>query len=83
MGTLTSTRYYQAVITNGVCPPVISNIVTITVIPSTVPGTASSNQTICSGNTPSALILSGNVGTIQWQSSANNIFEPFKTFSIS
>ncbi len=70
MGTLTSTRYYQAVITNGVCPPVISNIVTITVIPSTVPGTASSNQTICLGNTPSTLILSGNLGTIQWQSSS-------------
>ncbi|NBW28282.1 MAG: PKD domain-containing protein, partial [Flavobacteriaceae bacterium] len=69
LGSLTSTRYYQAVVTNGVCPSVISNMITITVNPTSVGGTASSSQSICSGNTPSALTLTGNVGTIQWQSS--------------
>ncbi|MFN5443136.1 MAG: PKD-like domain-containing protein, partial [Crocinitomicaceae bacterium] len=40
------------------------------VIPVSVGGTLSSNQTICSGNTPNNLTLTGNVGTItKWQSS--------------
>jgi len=70
LGTLNSTRYYQAVVTNGICPAVISNMVTITVNPTSSGGIASLNQTICSGNTPNALSLSGSVGTIQWQSSS-------------
>ena len=44
-----------------------------TVNPAAVGGTASSNQTIVSGATPAALSLSGHTGTIQWQSSTDNV----------
>ena len=44
-----------------------------TVNPAAVGGTASSNQTIVSGATPATLSLSGHSGTIQWQSSTDNI----------
>lgn len=46
---------------------------TITVNPASVGGTASSNQTICSGGTPADLTLSGHTGSIQWQSSPDNM----------
>lgn len=43
-----------------------------TVSPTSVAGTASSSQTICSGSTPTAITLTGNTGTIQWQSSTTS-----------
>ena len=67
MGNLTSTRYYRAEVTNGVCPSTNSTVVSITINPISVGGTASANQTICAGATPNPITLSGNVGTIQWQ----------------
>ncbi len=45
---------------------------TIVVNPTSVGGTASSNQTICSGDTPLPILLVGKVGTIlKWQSASN------------
>lgn len=41
--------------------------------PAAVGGTVGSNQTIVSGATPAALSLSGHTGTIQWQSSTDNV----------
>jgi hypothetical protein len=41
--------------------------------PAAVGGTASSNQTICWNTTPSALTLTGSTGSIQWQSSTDNV----------
>jgi len=52
------------------CTASVSQV--ITVDPLTVAGTASSNQTIQPGATPSNLSLTGNVGAIQWQSSSDN-----------
>lgn len=54
--------------------PVKSNRkeVIITVNPTPVAGTVSSNQTICSGSQPASITLTGNTGTIQWQSSTDN-----------
>lgn len=46
--------------------------ITVTVSPASVAGTATSTaSTICSGNTVT-LSLTGNTGTIQWQTSLNN-----------
>ncbi|GGC94935.1 hypothetical protein GCM10011508_22660 [Flavobacterium lutivivi] len=73
IGTLTATRYYRAVVTSGVCASATSNVVTITVNPTSVAGTASTSQTICSGTTPANLTLTGSTGTIQWQSSTDNV----------
>ena len=38
-----------------------------------VVGTISANQAICSDSQPSSLTLTGNIGTIQWQSSTDNV----------
>ena len=48
---------------------------TITVNPVTDGGTASSDQTICSGETPSAITLASSVGSVvKWQSSSDAAF---------
>lgn len=73
MGTLTATRYYRAVVTNGSCSASNSTTVTVTVNTPSVGGTASSNQTICSGTSPSNITLAGHNGSIQWQVSTDNV----------
>jgi len=45
----------------------------LTVSPISGGGTAASNQTICSGNSPANITLSAYTGTIQWQSSSDNL----------
>lgn len=47
--------------------------VIITVNPTSVAGTVSANQNICSGSQPASINLTGNTGTIQWQSSTDNL----------
>ena len=58
---------------SGGCTAIFSNVVTINVNPTSVAGTVSSNQTICFGSQPTSLTLAGNVGSIQWQSSSDNV----------
>jgi hypothetical protein len=67
---LNATTYYRAVVTNGTCDT-NSASATVTVNPS--PGIVSANQSICSGTQPANIILTGSNGTIQWQSSTDNI----------
>lgn len=69
---LTTTTYYKAIVTSGVCSPVTSSA-TITVSPTSVAGTISGATTVCSGTNSILLTVSGNIGTIQWQSSMDNI----------
>ena len=66
----TSTTNYTLTVTSGGCSA--SDQVQVAVSPTSVGGTASSDQTICSGVTPTALSLTGNTGTIQWQSSTTS-----------
>ena len=69
---LTSTTVYRAVVTSGVCAAANSGSVTITVSAASVGGTASALPTaICSGSN-SVLSLTGQTGTIQWQSSLDD-----------
>ncbi len=71
-GTLTQTTYFRAQVTSGVCSAANSGTVTITVDAASVGGTASALPTaVCSGST-SVLSLTGQTGTIQWQSSTDN-----------
>jgi hypothetical protein len=41
--------------------------------PASVAGTISANQAICANSQPDSITLTGNTGTIQWQSSADNV----------
>ncbi len=67
------TKYYYVVCTNaqGSTTSTVSGAVTVSAL--SVAGTASSDQTICSGTSPTNLSLVGNTGTIQWSSSTDNI----------
>ena len=68
-----STKYFRAKLSNSVCQDAYSNIVKINVFQPSIPGSISSAQTICNNTYPNALILIGNIGSIQWQYSADNI----------
>ncbi|MES2371048.1 MAG: gliding motility-associated C-terminal domain-containing protein [Bacteroidota bacterium] len=68
IGNLTQTTYFRAMVQNGVCAAVASGTVTITVNAPSVGGTPTAAQTICSGNSPANLTLSGNTGSVtKWQ----------------
>ncbi|WP_162126242.1 Ig-like domain-containing protein [Flavobacterium phycosphaerae] len=72
IGALTANTYFRAVVQSGVCSSANSAAVLITVDATTVGGTVSSDQTICSGTQPADLTLSGHVGSvIQWESSTD------------
>ena len=70
---ITATTYYRAVVSSGVCSPATTTSVTITVNPTSVAGSIAGATTVCSGTNSTLLTLSGNIGTIQWQSSTNNV----------
>ncbi len=65
---LTKTTTFRAEVTNGICPPVYSSAVTITIYKPAVGGTIADNATVCSGTNSTLLTLSGYMGTItKWQ----------------
>ncbi|HEX9980192.1 MAG TPA: T9SS sorting signal type C domain-containing protein [Flavobacterium sp.] len=70
--TLGSTTYFRVSVTNGVCSSSNSNVIMITVsIPSNA-GTISAGQSVCYG-TPATVTVSGAIGNIQWQQSADGL----------
>jgi len=62
--------YVRNVVTSGICTLARSAVKTITVNPLSVSGTVKGGGTICSGSNRT-LLVAGNTGTIQWQSSTN------------
>ncbi len=69
---LTATTYYRAVVVSGACSSATTTSATITVNPISVSGTVSGGTTVCYGTNTTNLVLAGNTGAIQWQSSTNN-----------
>jgi hypothetical protein len=70
---LTASRYYRIVVTNGTCGSATSSSALITVAQLPVAGTISGPTSVCSGTNSAALTLTGYTGTIQWQSSTDNV----------
>ena len=68
---LSSTIYYRAVVSNGVCTPVNSTTAQVTVSPASVGGTATSDDAALCAGISTILRLTGSTGSIQWQQSAN------------
>ncbi len=76
-GVLTATTYYRRIDSSGYCLGVPTTSIAITVTPATVAGTISSNQSICSGETPVPLTGAASTGGVankyyKWQSSTTN-----------
>ncbi len=70
-GNLTTTTSYQAVVTSGVCTSSNSTVATVSITPASVGGTASADASELCAGTGTTVKLSGNTGTIQWQSSTD------------
>lgn len=70
---LVTTTKYRVRVQSGSCSAVYSNIVTITVSPTTVGGTLSPvSTTVCSGSNSGTVTLSGKTGAvIRWEYSIN------------
>ena len=69
---LTASTYYRAAVTSSSCSA-NSGTVSITVTPISVAGTISGSRSVCTGTNSSVLTLSGSTGSIQWQSSSDNV----------
>jgi gliding motility-associated-like protein len=66
---------YRAYVNGSGCPQVTSTVASVSIIPVSVGGVVNASPTtICSGET-STLTLSGNVGTVQWQSDETGVFD--------
>ncbi|MEI6747973.1 MAG: PKD domain-containing protein [Bacteroidota bacterium] len=78
-GNLTQTTYYRQIQTSGNgCGSVITNVVTITVLPELIAGIATADQVICANSIPMTLNASAPTGgdgfyTYRWQISTDNI----------
>jgi hypothetical protein len=70
---INANTYYRAVVTVGACPSSNSTSKLVTINTPPVGGTATPvPASVCSGGT-SVITLTGNTGTIQWQTSLDNI----------
>jgi hypothetical protein len=70
---LGATTYYRANVLNGACASANSSSAAVTVSPLSVGGTVSGTTTVFAGTNSSTVTLSGHTGSIQWQSSSNNV----------
>ncbi|HZL09207.1 MAG TPA: hypothetical protein VFC65_04360 [Prolixibacteraceae bacterium] len=75
---LTATTYYRLQQTSGTSGAVATNVVTITVLPNLLAGTASADESICYNSNPAAITATAPTGgngsyTYQWESSADNL----------
>ncbi|CAM3413313.1 hypothetical protein FLLO111716_08895 [Flavobacterium longum] len=69
---LTATTYYRVVVTNSSCAADTSASVVVNVSSAAVAGTISGGGTFCGGGN-TTLTVSGYTGSIQWQSSSDDI----------
>lgn len=67
------TKYYYVICTNNQGSTTTNVSAAINTQSPSVGGTASSNQSICGGISPTNLSLASNTGSIQWQSSTDNV----------
>jgi len=76
-------RQYKCIITNA-CGSTQTNAATLTVNPTSVGGTVSSSQSICTGTAPADLSLTGNTGdVVKWQKSTASNFQANATSDIN
>ena len=71
---LTATTFYKAVVTSGVCPAATTTAaVGVTVSPIAVATAITGGGSTCFGTVKVLTLSTGYVGSIQWQTSTNNV----------
>lgn len=70
---LTSTTYYRAVVTSGVCSSTNSTVAAVVVNPTSAVGVVSVTSSPICYNSNTSVSISSATGSIQWQQSANGI----------
>ncbi|TPG67506.1 PKD domain-containing protein [Hymenobacter nivis] len=79
-GTPVSNTYFRRRVTSGICGPVYSSVVALTILPDLLAGSISADQTICTGTTPAPFTSNndarGGTGTFtyQWEFSTDNVY---------
>ncbi len=69
--TLTSTTYYRALVTSGVCSSINSTVAQVVVNPTSAVGSISVTTTPVCFNSNTTISITSATGSIQWQQSAN------------
>lgn len=69
---ITSTTYFRAVLSSGVCTSQITEPISIIVEPLAISKTITGASAICAGESKTLSYGMGSVGTIQWQSSTSS-----------
>ncbi len=70
---LSSNTYYRAVLTSGTCSSATTDAVALMTSLPAYAGTAVGSATVCTGTNSTVLKVNDAIGTIQWQSSADEI----------
>ncbi len=70
---ISANTYYRAVLTSGICSSATTDAVALmTSLPASA-GTAAGATTVCAGTNSTVIRVNDAIGSIQWQSSADNI----------
>jgi hypothetical protein len=64
------TKDYRVLVSNGICVPVYSNVIRVTVVPNAVSDSLVNDTAVCLGGS-AALTLKYHTGFMQWQQSAD------------
>lgn len=67
------TTFFRARISNGVCADEFSNVIQVIVVPQPVAGSINGGGSVCFGSNNTTLTVTGSLGSIQWQSSIDNV----------
>lgn len=67
------TTFFRVRISNGICADVISNVIQVIVVPQPVAGSVNGGGSVCFSSNNTTLTVTGTLGSIQWQSSIDNI----------
>ncbi|MFZ4435600.1 MAG: T9SS type A sorting domain-containing protein [Flavobacterium psychrophilum] len=70
---ISSNTYYRAILTSGICSSETTDAVALMTSLPAYAGTAVGSATVCTGTNSTVLKVNDAIGTIQWQSSADEI----------
>ena len=80
---LIATTYFRAILTNGVCPAVTTEPVSISISQNAVSKTIFGASTVCVGDNKTLVYDTGSIGTIQWQSSTTSTTSGYSDISFA